>query len=105
MNRRDFMRRMFGTAVTVAVGQIIPVPKYAWDKLGHGIDWGLNDGTIGTWMGIQRSTHPMWHPHPMQAAFMLKDIPVIPWTGIPGDRIMILSKEWKALIDKLQEDK
>lgn len=104
MNRRQFMRTMFGTAVTVAVGQIIPAPKYAWDKL-HGIDWGLNDGTVGTWMGIKRSTEAMWKPYPIQETFMLKNIPVIPYSGIPRNTVLMLHKDLADILRKLQEDK
>jgi hypothetical protein len=100
------MRTMFGTAITIAVGPIIPVRTALGKLQEHGIDWGLNDGTIGTWMGIKRSTHPMWKPYPVQAEFMLKDIPVIPWSGVPHRNIiMVLPKEWAELIKKLQEDK
>lgn len=106
MNRRDFMRTMFGTAVTVAVSQIIPVRTALGKLQEHGLDYGLNDGTIGTWMGIQRSTHPIWSPHPQQAtAFMLKNIPVVPWTGVPRNKILMVSEEIADMIRKLQDDK
>lgn len=99
------MRRVFHTPLVISLAPLVtPTPKYAWDKL-HGIDWGINDGTIGTWMGIQRTWRPMWHPHPVQAAFMLKDIPVVPYSGVPRNTIMVLPKEWAELIKKLQEDK
>jgi hypothetical protein len=100
------MRTMFGTAVSIAVGQIVPV-RTALGKLQEfGLDAGLNDGTIGTWMGIQRSTHPMWSPHPVPGtAFMLKNIPVVPWNGAPRNTILIVNQEIAEIIRKLQEDK
>ena len=55
MNRRSFIR----TLIAVPLAPLIPIPKRAVDKL-YGIDWGLNDATVGTWMGITRSDTPMF---------------------------------------------
>lgn len=30
----------------------------------YGIDWGINDATYGTWMGIDRSVYPFWEGRP-----------------------------------------
>lgn len=65
MNRRDFVRRMFGLAVTVAAHPFIPLPRTAYQKLAehaslYGVPYHMSDATAGTWMGITRSETPMW---------------------------------------------
>jgi len=67
MQRRDFLKLLLGTAIAevVDVEKLLWVPKPiitvpALPPTMYGIDWGLNDGTVGTWMGIKRSNFPMW---------------------------------------------
>jgi hypothetical protein len=80
MNRRTFMRAL----LAVPLAPFIPIPKRAIDKI-YGIDWGLNDATVGTWMGITRSTTPMFHS----------------WVHKPTGK---LDKELIAMIRKLMDD-
>ena len=53
MNRRAFITTLLAVPLAPLVPKVIPVQL-------HGIDWGLNDATVGTWMGITRSTTPMF---------------------------------------------
>ena len=82
LNRRTFMRAL----LAVPLASLIPYrPKQAIDKL-YGIDWGLNDGTVGTWMGITRSSTPMF---------------VSSWVHPPGGTA--ISKDMIALIRKMMD--
>jgi hypothetical protein len=80
LNRRTFIRAL----IAVPLAPFIPIPKLAIDKL-YGIDWGLNDATVGTWMGITRSTTPMFRS----------------WIHKPTGKI---DKELIALIRKMMDD-
>ena len=69
MNRRDFMRRMFGLGVTIAVPALVTDPLslfFDMEKIDalnpnlYGMDWGVNDGTYGTWNGIRRAPVSQW---------------------------------------------
>lgn len=75
MNRRDFMQRMFGFTVTIAVNPSIIIPDNAFrfftgdgDDLGRtaygklrefgleGIPYHLNDAIAGQWLGLPRNS-------------------------------------------------
>lgn len=64
MNRREFMRRMFGTSMTLVIPSVfIPTVKQYIDATNpslYGMDWGVNDGTYGTWNGIRRAPVSQW---------------------------------------------
>jgi hypothetical protein len=82
MDRRTFMRAL----LAVPLAPLIPYrPKQAIDKL-YGIDWGLNDATVGTWMGITRSTTPQF---------------VSSWVHPPGGAV--ISKDMITLIRKMMD--
>lgn len=75
MNRRSFLKFLLSTplALTVDVEKLLWVPKPiitvpAMPSI-YGVDWGLNDGTVGTWLGIKRSIYPQFKSawlHPAQ---------------------------------------
>lgn len=82
MNRRSFITAL----LAVPLAPLIPYrPKLAIDKL-YGIDWGLNDATVGTWMGITRSTTPMF---------------VSSWVHPPGGAA--INRDMIALIRKMMD--
>lgn len=62
MNRREFMRRMFGVAVTIAVPDVRIFPKTALDKLNqfrnplHGLPYHMSDATTARWLGFERAS-------------------------------------------------
>ncbi len=93
MNRRDFMRRMFGTAVTVAVPNIF-IPKTAYGKL-YGIPEALNDGAYGTWMGIKRASHSTWAARvPVQNGMIRQDLII----AIKKMMDNALEKNWEIIL-------
>lgn len=82
MNRRSFITAL----IAVPLAPLVPYrPKQAIDKL-YGIDWGLNDATVGTWMGITRSTTPMFRS----------------WVHPPGGAA--INRDTIALIRKMMDD-
>jgi hypothetical protein len=82
LNRRTFIRAL----IAVPLAPFIPIPKRAIDKI-YGIDWGLNDATVGTWMGITRSSTPQF---------------VSSWVHPPGGAA--INKELIAMIRKMMDD-
>jgi len=93
MNRRDFMRRMFGLTVTIAVSPNIVAAfnKSLIDATNpslYGIDYGLNDATIGTWMGLTRSNVAQWNSK------VLKGTPINP------DMVKMIKKLMDDAVDK-----
>ena len=73
LNRRSFITAL----LAVPLAPLVPYrPKQAIDKL-YGIDWGLNDATVGTWMGLTRSSTPQFVSswvHPPGGAAISKDM-------------------------------
>ena len=65
MNRREFMRRMFGVAVTIAVPDVRIFPKTALDKLNefrpglsplYGLPYHMSDASMASWLGFERAS-------------------------------------------------
>lgn len=84
MNRRTFIRALLAVPLAPLVR-----PKLAIDKL-YGIDWGLNDATVGTWMGITRSSTPQFRSFYGGAA--------------GGGKSHTINKELITLIQKMMDD-
>lgn len=61
MNRRHFLLAVLATPFMRAIKPNW-IPYNDLQASFYGIDWGLNDATVGTWMGITRSTTPQFHP-------------------------------------------
>jgi hypothetical protein len=70
MTRRDFVRKIFKIAVTIAASPYIPLPKTAYGKLAQhasllGIPYHQSNATTGTWLGITRSETSFWSSKPV----------------------------------------
>lgn len=94
MTRRDFAKRMFELAVTIAASPFIPLPKTAYQKLAsynhlYGIPYHQSDASTGTWLGIVRSEVPMWNSKPLQ--------------GRPIDKEVM--RAIKKMLDSIEKDK
>ena len=67
ITRRNFLKSLTLVPVIIAAGKVgftmEPEPSLM------GVPYHYNDGTTGTWLGIDRSTVPMWKPYPMQVKF------------------------------------
>lgn len=67
ITRRNFLKSLVLVPAVIAAGKVKfllePEPSLL------GVPYHQNNGTIGTWLGIDRSSVAMWKPYPKQIEF------------------------------------